>query len=110
MPLTVEFIRESVANGDYEISLHADEERLAEALTVEQIEDVLKQAELLEDYPEDRRGHSCLVLGYSASQPVHVVCGRTRSGRLIVITIYTPSMPKWVDERTRNREEDANGR
>jgi hypothetical protein len=32
--LTVEFIRQSVALGAYELSLHADDERLDDALTM----------------------------------------------------------------------------
>jgi hypothetical protein len=103
MPLTLEFIRGSVASGAYELSLHADDQRLADGLTMRDVEEVLQSAELLEEYPDDPRGASCLVLGHARGQAVHVVCGLTRQGRLIVITVYRPSLPKWKDERTRNR-------
>jgi len=98
----VEFIRQSVSRGVYELSLHADDERLEEGLTVEGLEEVLKSAEVLEDYPDDPRGHSCLVLGYTGGHPLHVVCGMTKQKNLILITVYRPKMPKWKDERTRN--------
>jgi hypothetical protein len=103
--LTIDFIRQSVLVGNYEISLHADEERLEDALTIQELEQALGSAQLLEDYPEDPRGHSCLVLGFSKGQPVHFVCGRTRQGKLILVTVYRPRMPKWKDERNRNTEE-----
>ena len=103
MPLSVEFIRESVSSEAYELSLHADDERLADGLTVREVEEVLASAELLEDYPDDPRGRSCLVLGRTGRKSVHVVCGLTRQGRLLVITVYRPSLPKWKDARTRNR-------
>ena len=103
MPLSVEFIRDSVGSGAYGLSVHADDERLADGLTVREVEEALVSAELLEDYPDDPRGHSCLVLGYTGGQPVHVVCGLSRQGRAIVITVYRPRLPKWKDERTRNR-------
>ena len=32
-----------------------------------------------------------------------VVCGQTPSRGLRLITVYIPSQPKWVDERTRRR-------
>jgi hypothetical protein len=32
-----------------------------------------------------------------------VLCGQTPSLRLRVITVYVPSLPKWIDERTRRR-------
>ncbi|MBI4551633.1 MAG: DUF4258 domain-containing protein [Candidatus Latescibacteria bacterium] len=101
--LTIEFIQQSTASGFYEISLHADEERLDEGLTVDDLEEVVKSVELLEDYPDDPRGHSCLVLGYIDRRPVHVVCGLTKQDKLILITVYRPTMPKWKDERTRNK-------
>jgi hypothetical protein len=91
--LTIEFIQQSVDSGDYEISLHADEERLEEGLTVSELEEALKSAELLEDYPDDPRGHSCLVLGYASGQLVHVVCGLTQQDKLIVITVYRRPCP-----------------
>jgi hypothetical protein len=103
MRLDGQFIRQSAATGAYELSLHADDERLADDLTVDEVEEVLASAELLEDYPDDPRGHSCLILGYTQGQPVHVVCGLTPQGRVIVITVYRPSPLKWRDPRTRNR-------
>ncbi|MCG9969583.1 DUF4258 domain-containing protein [Pelotomaculum terephthalicicum JT] len=55
-----------------------------------------------EDYPEDQRGHSCLVLGHTKdSQPVHSVCAFDPSGTLIIITAYFPEPPKWKDPKTR---------
>ena len=101
--LTIEFIRQSVLPGRYEISLHADEERLEDGLTMLELEEALGSGEIIEDYPEDPRGQSCLVLGYAGGQPVHFVCGRTRQDRLILITVYRPSKPKWKDERNRNK-------
>lgn len=101
--LTDVFIRESVARGVYELSLHADDERLADDLSIDDLEEVLRSATILEDYPEDRRGHSCLVLGYVREEPVHVVCGLTRQNTLMIVTVYRPAPPRWRTERVRNR-------
>jgi hypothetical protein len=30
---------------------------------------------ILEDYPDDQRGESCLVLGRAGDKPIHVVVG-----------------------------------
>lgn len=99
----IEFIRASVRRREYELSLHADDERLADGLTMKDIETALTSAEMLEDYPDDPRGASCLVLGFAAKRPLHLVCGKTRQDRLLIITTYRPQSPKWKDERTRNR-------
>jgi hypothetical protein len=62
----------------------------------------IANGEIIEDYPKDPRGHSCLVLGYiEPSKPVHAVCGMDPSGTLIIITVYFPEPPKWISERTR---------
>jgi hypothetical protein len=102
--MTLDFIRDEIKNQTYEISWHADEGRLADGISIFQLEFVLKRGEVLEDYPDDPRGHSCLVCGFTLEeQPVHVVCGKNRSGHLIIITVYIPTMPKWKDSHNRNR-------
>ena len=103
MALTGEFIANSIRGGRYEISLHADEERLEEGFTIDDLEVALYSAEILESYDDDPRGPSCLALGYTGGEPVHFVCGVTQQGVLILITVYRPAAPKWKDARTRNR-------
>ena len=61
MGITIEFIRNEVENQTYEISLHADDERLNDELTVGEIEFVLNHCEIIEKYSSDPRGKSCLV-------------------------------------------------
>ncbi|MBI4556644.1 MAG: DUF4258 domain-containing protein [Candidatus Hydrogenedentes bacterium] len=102
--ISIDFIREEIFAQTYEISIHADDERIAESLTVEQVESALLSGSIIEQDTEDPRGASCLVLGFaSGGLPVHVVCGQNRSRHLIIITVYKPSMPKWKDPNTRNR-------
>ncbi|HKZ93483.1 MAG TPA: DUF4258 domain-containing protein [Candidatus Bathyarchaeia archaeon] len=56
-------------------TFHALMEEMGERLTAQKVEDALmKGFELVEDYPDDPRGHSCLILGWVAGKPVHVVC------------------------------------
>lgn len=99
-----DFIRAEIEKQSYEISLHADDERIADGLTISQLEFALSDCEIIEQYPDDPRGESCLVLGFTPEGiSVHVVCGKNRSGHLILITVYIPTMPKWKDPRTRNR-------
>ena len=102
--MDIDWIRRQVRSGKYEFSGHADDERQAERISVADVERALLGGEILEDYPNDPRGPSCLVLGYGGQgNPIHVVCGQTPLGRLRFITVYLPSLPKWVDERTRGR-------
>lgn len=102
--MDIEWLRQQIRLGNYEFSGHAEDERQSERIPISEVEEVLLKGEILEDYPNDPRGPSCLVLGYSGQgYPIHVVCGQTPLRRLRLITVYTPSLPKWIDERTRRR-------
>jgi hypothetical protein len=102
--LDIEWIKRQIRSENYEFSGHAEDERQAERISIADVEAALLNGEMLEDYPNDPRGPSCLVLGYGIpGYPIHVVCGQTLSRRLRLITVYNPSLPKWVDERTRRR-------
>ena len=104
MSIKSDFIHREIEKQTYEISIHADEERLAEGLTIDQVEDALSSCTIIEKYPDDPRGESCLAVGFvSPRLPLHAVCGKNRSGHLIFVTVYIPAMPKWRDPYTRNR-------
>lgn len=103
MPITPAFIRSEVENQTYAISLHADDERLADGLVIANLEAALIGCEIIERYPKDPRGESCLVLGFIDEKPIHFVCGKNPAGHLVLITVYIPSLPKWKDPYTRNR-------
>ena len=58
---------------------------------------VLDQGEIIEDYPGDARGHSCLMLGKgTSSRPVHVICS-PKDEYLAIITAYLPADDEWMD-------------
>lgn len=75
-------IQRLIRQGQYEFSLHAQQERLSENLDITEIEEaIIHQGEILEEYPDDPRGESCLVLGVAGTKPIHVVLGWARKGR-----------------------------
>ena len=71
-------------------------------ITPSEIRAVVEQGDLVEDYPEDPRGHSCLLLGQGNRQrSIHVVCS-PKQDYLAIITAYLPSENEWEsDLRTR---------
>jgi hypothetical protein len=53
---------------------------------------------VIEDYPDDTRGHSCLMLGYGDGQrPIHIVCS-PKDDYLALITAYLPDLDDWSDD------------
>jgi hypothetical protein len=99
-------IRRFVAEGRYEFSKHAEREREADMILIMELEEALKNSTIIEDYPDDPRGPSCLVLGFSGQRPVHAVCALRRDPEeLFLITVYDPSKrPEyWMDRYSRRR-------
>jgi len=93
-------IKKLIIEGRYELSRHAEREREADKISVKELEEALVKCEVIEDYPNDPRGASCLALGFSGGRPIHTVCSiRTEPDELLLITIYDPSKHphEWID-------------
>jgi uncharacterized protein DUF4258 len=59
---------------------------------------VIETGEVIEDYPDDPGGHSCLMLGLGqGGRPVHVVCA-PKTDYLAIITAYLPDTAEWSSE------------
>lgn len=101
--MNLRFIRNRVRKNNYDLSSHAHQERQEEQIEVEEIEQALLKGDIIEKYPNDPRGESCLVVGKVANQYLHVVCG-TRGEKLLIVTIYRPKLPTWINYKTRAKE------
>lgn len=100
-------IKSLVDQKDYRLTLHAEFEREADQITIEEIEEALfsPEAKIIEDYPNDPRGSSCLVLGFTKQKhPIHVVCGIGEPKTLVVITVYRPDPGGWIDWQIRKEQ------
>ena len=92
MPSKGQIIRTLVRNGQYELSQHAEKEREADRISIQELEMALLDCETIEDYPDDPRGPSFLVLGFSEERPIHAVGAlRVDPDELLLITVYDPS-------------------
>lgn len=70
-------------------------------ITTEEVQTVVGTGEPIEDYPEDARGHSCLLLGLGQGErPIHVVCA-PREDYLAIITAYIPDSSHWSPDYKR---------
>lgn len=72
-------------------------------ISTAEVRHVVFEGEIIEDYPEDVRGHSCLMLAFppTSDRPIHIVCA-PRDEYLAIISAYVPTLDKWEpDYRTR---------
>ena len=99
-------IRKLIAGGRYEFSKHAERERELDMIAIEELEQAFTNCEIIEEYPDDPRGMSCLILGFYQRRPIHVVCAvKTEPEELFLITVYDPSKQphKWTDNYRKRR-------
>jgi len=102
--VNIEAIQEKVTQGRYIISFTHTERLRQRKIKAEDIEQAVNTGTIIEDYPEDRRGPSCLILGFVGKRPLHVVCGRLDADALLIITAYEPDPMEWEsDWKTRKR-------
>jgi len=82
-------------------SFHAAREAIADHLKIDDIWASIcsPTAEIIEDYPTDPRGASCLILSFVGAQPIHTVVAHPAKRRAtqlgvamlaILITVYRP--------------------
>jgi len=97
-------IRQKIRDRLYRLTAHAEREREADRVTIREIEEALlsEEGQMVENYPEDPRGASCLVLGFTEhGLPIHAVCGISLPQMLIIITVYRPDPEQWIDWKIR---------
>ena len=67
-------------------------------ITVAEVKSVVFEGEVIEEYAEDARGHSYLVLGTGMTgRRLHVVCS-PKADYLAIITAYLPAKDEWDPE------------
>jgi len=87
-----------VANGRRLAGGHALTEANAEGLDLVDVwAAVVANGQVIEDYPNDPRGPSCLILCWIGTIPVHAVAAWSPTkGYAFMITVYRPDRdPKW---------------
>jgi hypothetical protein len=67
-----------------------------------EVEAVVLRGEAIEDYAEDIRGHSCLMLASPEGRAVHVVCS-PKDEYVAVITTYVPDPAYWSPDFRKRR-------
>ena len=89
-------IRGKATTQQVRITQHAQQQMTAEAILMDDVLRVLSNGQIIENYPDHRRGACCLLHGVdNANRDIHIVC-TTANPMLIIITAYLPLPPKWI--------------
>ena len=73
-------------------------------ILVQEVRDAIASGQVIEDYPDDKYGPSCLILGFTQAQrPLHIQCSYPSRAMIKVITLYEPEANKWNSDFTKRR-------
>ncbi len=99
----IDEIRAKFERRQYEFSKHAVDQSIIRDISVAEVEDAIGgRSEVIEDYPDDKYGPSCLILGFTkAGRPLHVQCSYPSRPLVKIITLYEPDPDLWIDFRVR---------
>jgi hypothetical protein len=89
-------IRHQVHEDRLRITAHAHQEMGEDDVSLDELCEVLLDAEIVENYPEHERGSCCLMCGKTAAgRHLHAVC-TTALDVTVIITVYEPKPPRWT--------------
>lgn len=104
MAVSIENIRRKFAEDLFEFSKHAVDQSIVRGILVREIREAIANGHIIEDYPDDKYGPSCLILGFTQAQrPLHVQCSYPSRPILKIITLYEPETDKWSSDFTERR-------
>ena len=103
----LEEIQRKILRRQYEFSKHAVDQSIIREISIVEMEEAISgRSEIIEDYPEDKYGPTCLILGFTKTgRPLHIQCSYPSRSLIKIITLYEPDPGLWVDFRIRKQDE-----
>lgn len=104
MSATLAAVQALAARGEVRISDHGYDERADDSILAGDVLAGLAAAVVVEDYPDDPRGRSVLVLQHSADgRPIHVVwaIAMGKNTPAVMVTAYRPDPSRWSSDYMR---------
>ena len=99
--IDLDLIAEAIRADRIRITDHADEEAVADRVSIEQALKGVAAGEIAEQYPDDKPYPSCLI--YSECEgPLHSVWAYNEATSwAVLITVYRPDPQRWINWRLR---------
>jgi len=103
----LEEIQAKILRREYEFSKHAVDQSIIRDISIVEVEEAISgRIEVVEDYPDDKYGPSCLILGFTkAGRPLHLQCSYPSRPVMKVVTLYEPDPEVWINFRIRKQNQ-----
>ncbi len=100
MPKIADLINGKIADFVIEYRIHASKKMFRRDIHEDDVETVLKNGEIIEQYDEDFPLPSLLINGRTSERkPLHVVTAINHTEKIIVIiTAYEPDKARWTSD------------
>jgi len=86
----IEEVKEKVKIGDYRLTVHAFERCVERDIWPDELKKIIISEKIIERYPEDKYGPSCLIWGMTEKGRIlHVQCSLNP---VWIITAYDPTL------------------
>ena len=103
----IDDVREKIAHGQFEFSQHAVDQSIVRHISVQELHEAIAVGEVIEEYPDDKYGLSCLVFGVTLThRPIHIQCSYPSRPLVRIITLYEPDPQRWVDFKVRRAADE----
>ena len=93
----------------YQHSFHAEDRRIERGFTRAEVEEVVREGRVIEEYEDEYRGPSALLLHWinEKERPVHVVAA-PKKDITVIVTVYDPSdqPDTWNDNYTKRQTDE----
>jgi hypothetical protein len=63
MPELIEEIRQKVGNDQFKFSKYAVDQSILRSIRVQEVREAISTGQIIENYPDDKYGPSCLISG-----------------------------------------------
>ena len=100
-------IRRKIANNKFEFSKQAVDQSVRHQIQVSEIEAVMTNGQLIEDYSDEQQNSSYLIGGFTQAQrPIHVKCSGAIRPLIKIIAVYEPDSERWSDNFSMRRRDN----
>ena len=100
----IDEIRSKAGKELFELSRHAADQLIWRQIRIQEVQEAFSNSQIIEDYPEDKYGPSCLLLGFTQRRrPLHIQCSYPSRPIMKIITLYEPDPKLWIGFRVRRR-------